>query len=751
MHREIPVSLWILLAAFFGCEPQTSDVYNNTEESRNCICMMCRGGHDGNLYKGKCWFGGEDPYSRYYVDNPHARFTQNLVGDWLEYYRNPTRKVWHGAHLHYFMYGFGPTFADFEIANRYCKNKLTLVTNILTGTNFNAPTPPPPEITQCYLTAGVIPVYVYYTQGLQTSPFAMRRFIRKMQGWPTWEEDSSFVPDEDKELGPVVVTPEFRYDDKDQDAVNAVKGQIDVLFLDCKKCMVALAPRQYDTVEEKMNALDAVLLDSGGMPNEYADKVDIIGQEMLFSPDKNCDFYKQFDEALDFSRQVVRKYAKPVVWLLFGISDSARPDGSCKWTRKDVAEYYKYVFSNTEEMVSSGIIGAVQNGIMDHIPIKLRDGDASCRFGLLDTLEQRKQPIFESWFNACQFYYAVSDRVVESPVESGGKTLVMKLSNVVPIVYPFEAVPGKSYAPCAFNPRTYALSDSNMLFEGQEISDVDPEYYCEMCLLPLTNYWLSKYPKLRDLAAAIRPFEANLSQTYSESIDAVSCEHLAITMHLEAVKCGLDPMLIRAIIWEKLGKEALMLLMDQAAGLVDTVEVQLPSGDKYDLQTLRRDVYTISSRMCNYLGNDWFDTEEMATHDWVCDPIKYPIFDDYFGISGDPAFIYDKWLQVFLSLVQYDIGTEGLTALFNEWIEMRGRIEPYDNQRFTNQEYPYRNKDKRSVNNNFFDFVCNCNSDGNGDGKPDNAPFACAILARYFYLIRECNTLCYQCYASPEE
>jgi len=69
----------------------------------------------------------------------------------------------------FFFVGQGSTFIDFEQANSYCNNTMKLAVDWLVGKDGEAPAIPAARRAQCYLGHGVIPLYIYYSDGKNIS------------------------------------------------------------------------------------------------------------------------------------------------------------------------------------------------------------------------------------------------------------------------------------------------------------------------------------------------------------------------------------------------------------------------------------------------------------------------------------------------------------------------------------------------------------------------------------------------------
>ncbi len=434
-----------------------------------------------------------------------------------------------------FMFGQGSTFTEFEEANAYCDSNMTILAKWMEWDPTNPTEPPSVGETAwesalqrsratCYLTANVMPVYIFYTNStpLAMDPLNIERFTQN------FKEDGD-------EIGPVVICPEFEYNlAKDPQVRVNLMNSIRRIRANCEKCLIMLAPPEGD-----MASLVDILNDPANN-YEMNRTVDIVGQSWTLNKDP-CRYDLSLNHTIAFSREVLQRYRKPTLWIL-RVSNSSNFDNTCNWTASKVANAFTQIYGGSPGLVGVGGIGIINYQLLDGIDAMHNCTGDSCSLGLLATDESKKQPQFNRWFSKCRGYYAY-DLDSEGRIENMTRVPIVfnyfgdngTECNVLPNLGPFKLFP-QSTTPEPTGP--------DLVKEGQT-------YSCGFCFGNITriesgDMTLSIYYPLAPWAPTF-PEVTMPSTWYVPVTEIVDDMHLAMAWHPvdEDAQCDLYDLSIR--------------------------------------------------------------------------------------------------------------------------------------------------------------------------------------------------------------
>jgi len=359
-----------------------------------CISFLCENqsgffvsfrqffGYKPSLYKGKCYFNEYDPTS----DAAMADL-RNV----LELKKKERMKS--------FMIGQGPNLAAADEAKRFCKGNLGFAIHWLKG-DTSVDTKVIENNIECTLKNEIIPIFIYNMPG----------------------DKGEYVKNISKSLadnGPSIVAVGTSL--SGAGAINDINFELGTIKAYCPDCLRAvhvkfgdisvLAAANQPIVETGPGIITTPLQPgetpqipvSQGAPPKPADSIDVV----LYDVDLNkfnCDKNIIAIEVQNFSSAILTNYGKPSLAML-----KSKISGKC--TEDAISRVYEYMYSNIPLFVPNGLIG-------------MANDDLSMMF---DSGKQNN-PIFNSWFKNCIFYYDQSD-MYNSPqvpilIPKGGDTAI---------------------------------------------------------------------------------------------------------------------------------------------------------------------------------------------------------------------------------------------------------------------------------------------------------------------------------------
>ncbi len=505
IQEEVEKMKWWLLICLFmvfltGCAmyQPLSDVGNATNFSLNgtwdnrtigrpnCGVMLCNSGYEmiggvarwlpvswyywlfGNrikdytLYRGECWFTNMSPSDIDTRINGTLYRLDPDLGLPPESWADADKEI-----IKFFMYGQGPTFAEFDEANAYCLNNMSVVVKWMLGNSTDLPYVGTTydwerrllrSRAECYLRAGVMPVYVFHTNSDNIDSGNIDNFADALV--------------ESGEMGPVTIDPEFSYDLSKPGVVSALVDSVRNISASCSRCLIMLSPP-----EEDFASLSAVL-EHPVWGEEMNNTIDIIGQGWTFTKDENCSYYQMIIRKSQFSKRILSRYNKPTFWAYVAISNTTNVNNSCTWDEQDVMSAMDLIYSQTPALVSAGGIGIAYYQYLDSYGPFIGDlyncTKDNCSYGLIDRFDiatSQKQPMFNMWFRRCNQYYQLGDNFSR-----------------VPIVYNYYGENGSS---CELigHLGTYRMNRVTTPPEDMGTTAIRPEelYNCDRCFSALEN------------------------------------------------------------------------------------------------------------------------------------------------------------------------------------------------------------------------------------------------------------------------
>ena len=352
-----------------------------------CYCMFCENktswlSSASAWYKPWTWFDTT-------LEKGSCRFeecNQTIFADSLSANDNLQSRV--------FMVGQGPSFSSTDAANLYCNYSLQLATKWMIGGRGVAPGVPAKERAACWLAQNILPLYIYYTNGTAIDPVRTGEIAQALDG-----------------AGPALVTTEVNFNSSNPAAVAAVKGQIEAIHNSCSKCLTVLAVKSGDTQAlQKIFGMPGEATDPAKPYKKYYDMVDAVGFGFRANDYAECRAEVPVGYNFLFSRQVLRNYSKPTIWLYAGASEGKNMDGSCSWDAQKVHNFYQNIFAISDAMANSGIIGVSFYELFDRAGPLPCNGTEGCDFGLLKADGSQKHPELNSWSGLCSEFGTVGFR-----------------------------------------------------------------------------------------------------------------------------------------------------------------------------------------------------------------------------------------------------------------------------------------------------------------------------------------------------
>ena len=538
---------------------------NATVGRNNCTVMLCKNAapwgyswffnlfgkyfSDATLWKGSCRFEHKTPVQLEQMILSYLR-NFNICGGSGDCTSVPippillptSPSVAGKDYVRYFMFGQGPTFAEFDEANSYCKNNMSMVVKWIT---WNPSNPVPPYVgnwrgltpweadiqrarAKCYLQLNVMPVYIFWTNSTLSAvvPMDMGQFAKNFK-------------DGSAEVGPVIISPEFAYNLNNLRGPGLIVDSIKQIRDNCSTCLIMLSPP-----EEDMASLDEVMRVPG-----VKEKVDIIGQSWTLSKDDKCSFYSSLKRKLDFSKAVLSKYQKPTLWVYLAAANTTNQEKTCNWTAKDIADAFDMIYINSPGLVAAGGIGIGHYEFLEGTDPTFTCSGPGCNYGLMKVIgntEEQKQPMFNRWFNRCNGYYSAE-------TDSAGRVTAMLR---VPIVFNYY---GDNGSECNVMPN---LGPYKMLRPTTTPEPAGPipmpkpaeTYTCDRCFGNLNAIQTSGYPLLPPHSWYGPVFLNDLKLAIEENKVAPSagmCTDYRITIRKQseiACKWDLDPLFVRAVV-----------------------------------------------------------------------------------------------------------------------------------------------------------------------------------------------------------
>lgn len=291
-----------------------------------------------------------------------------------------------------FAYGMGPSFTSTDTANLYCGYSLQLATKWMVGKN-TVPKIPRASRGVCWLDRNVMPVFMYYTGGKAIDSVRSEQIAMAFE-----KQKVNFLGAGG--AGPVLLTTEVDFDSTDVDQINAVKRQI-LSYDKCDKCLTVLA---VPNGERGTEALKQIIGTPPNFDPTYYPKVDLIGFGFRNTDYETCNLDQIIYENLKLSRDILKDYYKPSIWLYAGASEGNSLDGSCQWTAEKVHNFYQAVFELNPALASSGVLGASFYELVDGTGPLPCNPVQGCKFGLFNEDGTQKHPELNTWAETCQAF-----------------------------------------------------------------------------------------------------------------------------------------------------------------------------------------------------------------------------------------------------------------------------------------------------------------------------------------------------------
>lgn len=369
--------LWRHEDVFSNTQPNTQlgSVVGTDEcyDTGPCLCFVCTNKTSGwwifaetSLAKGSCKFmscSGDpnDPFS-----------IKNILSD-------------ENTYLKTFMIGQGATFAEFDEANQYAGG-LPLAVKWLVRTDGRPPYIPSRKMAECYLEHNVIPAYVIYTGG--------------KLGAASGSAFAAQLAAELKDIGPVIVAPEARFNATNPSEVSTMVAELAALRGGCPNCLLAFVPRDDQAFGNKEAVMRAL--------SQAEPHIDLVGRGVLLNElstrEPPCDAEEALlEDIVPFAREVMKKFHKPTIILFYGASEG----GACGLTRQQIADFNDYIMRNIPMLVSAGIIGIAHAQFQDRASPLASVSDTG--WGMVDIFGAQKSPSINVWFNRTRIYFSASE------------------------------------------------------------------------------------------------------------------------------------------------------------------------------------------------------------------------------------------------------------------------------------------------------------------------------------------------------
>ncbi|MEW6035765.1 MAG: hypothetical protein AB1529_04075 [Candidatus Micrarchaeota archaeon] len=482
---------------------------NQTEECRigSCWCMVCKNGTNifgpmDNLIGGYCYF------------------EKNCTNDRMSAFNNRTYPE---LGVRQFMIGQGPTFGDFAIANTYCSDRLSMAVQWLIGNNETPYMRPDSMRTMCFLSKGVIPVYVLYSNGTNINN-TRARAIGEILGTEGRNIRQGIFTEQ--HVGPTIVVTEMNFD---KNRAGEIADQVRAIDQGCQNdrannkiyCFIAVSPKMND-----FEALDAVMQALGG----DSDKVDLVAFGIDNHYVNGCDGAQARLQATNFSSYALYNHSKPTLipYVMFDPGALDRT-GRCNWTEANVVEGYKAFFPfQIQNLQKRGVIGIAPYSFNTSGGIGVTNPLNCTNCGVGRTTERMR-----AWYGGCQLYSNYS-RLGRADVSDTTQILFGNESGTV----------------CSANTQYSYMGGFG--FTGRDIfqqaeAELRPQqaflFSCDACLLanasrPVSSLFPSLHPNAGTPSTQYCPY--NPDTLFPEVEQWASARNL-------------DPMLVRAVIYTESG------------------------------------------------------------------------------------------------------------------------------------------------------------------------------------------------------
>ncbi|MFZ5501170.1 MAG: hypothetical protein ACOY58_04575, partial [Candidatus Micrarchaeota archaeon] len=427
-----------------------------------------------------------------------------------------------------FMVGQGPTFGDFGLANTYCADRMTMSVQWLVGSQNEPYLLPDAKRAMCFLSKGVVPVFVLYSNG--TNVNASRAYeISRILGNDGRNYYNGLLTKD--HVGPVVVVSEMNFD---QSQAAMVAEQVRQINRGCGNdrdnnkiyCFVAVAPKLNDYA-----ALDAVM-DELGLDSKMVDLV-AYGVDSRFT--KTCMGSRAIQEATLFSSYALYNLTKPSIipYVMFD-NGSTSVSGACTWSENEVVEGYKSFFPfGIQDLQKRGVIGIAAYTFNSTNAPGLTNplNCTSCSAASTDAR-------LKAWYGGCQSYTTYRGNPSDTTQIYFGNTSGTVCNQNTQYSY----VGG------------FGFQGGNILNAiAPNISKANLSYSCDMCLTDNLSKPLTEYFTGLRMSRAMQWYKEEYCTAYPEINQWASARNL-------------DPMLIRAIVATESGFKPCSVAKVCAAG-----------------------------------------------------------------------------------------------------------------------------------------------------------------------------------------
>ncbi len=359
----------------------------------NCTAMVCVHG-DHFISSFTSYIGG------------YCYFKKNVTQD--DYNKLMEKAAENKEFIHPFMIGQGSSIGDFDLANPYCSNRLSMAVHWLLGGEDLEYDMPNTDQALCLLGYnGIIPVYVLYSDGKNIDKRRGEEIAEALMEGRTAIVGGTFTTGP---VGPVIIVPEINYNASSADEVieliNGINEKCNPGWATEEepklRCMIALTPKFGD-----VEALDAVMqgLVAGS-------QVHMIGFGIDSRYMEGCTGSGLMAQAKNWSSYIVEKYKLPTIIPYVLIDAGASDKGAtCSWNDALVADAYSKFFSG-------GIISLQQRGVTG---IALYDfnssilGTVANPLGCVDCAVGKTAERMNAWFGGCQVFTRNMEKLPNLP------------------------------------------------------------------------------------------------------------------------------------------------------------------------------------------------------------------------------------------------------------------------------------------------------------------------------------------------
>ncbi|MBI5227714.1 hypothetical protein HY988_03955 [Candidatus Micrarchaeota archaeon] len=492
-----------------------------------CTCMVCKNGTSffpfyNSLVGGECHF----------EQNCDADKFNALTSG--KYQNDPS------LFPRQFMVGQGPTMSDFGDGNPYCSNRLGMAVQWLVGSNVTPYNLPNAGAAICSLDAGVMPLYVLYTNSTNINTTRSKEIAQYLQ-----QNGKSYSGRTNDKVGPTIITTEIDYNSSNDTVVQLVADQVEAIYSGCgnsekpdpldptdgsktiktRNCLVALAPMINDR-----KGLDKVMNKVGADGRKISDKVDLVAFGVNYRNMTSCDGDKLLLQASSFATYALYTWGKPTVipYILFDSEGTDFTDDkhlpTCHWSEYYMQRAYSSFFG-------SAILVLPRNGVIGMAPYSFN----SARFGFnplncKDCDLGKSIERIASWYGGCQKYTTISSQIGASVSTHPSAGTLLVFSNT-------------SGGYCSFNDQ-YDFLIKGFTFASRDIAqqqapglekDVKSLVRCDACLSESAK---GSPFKLGDSSIGNPPNEKKYCTSYPE-------------IDYWASRRGLDPSILRSVIYSE--------------------------------------------------------------------------------------------------------------------------------------------------------------------------------------------------------